>query len=203
MLHVSYSTFLRILNFYVEDDQDAANIMNSTLQLTIIPVNDAPILSFVSDPAVRSNPNPIQSGVTQMSFSYTEDDPPLNFGQDIYLRDVDGNISFAILNLTCKLMKLEFTTSVYLLKLSKYYYTENFKGATLELVIMNYFPPTSTDLLDGERDYVYADSVLLNAYGVVMEIASASQSSRIIALNATASEGVTPTAFEEVHLPYV
>ena len=94
------STFLRILEFYVEDDQDAANIMNSTLQLTIIPVNDAPILSFVSDPAVRSNPNPNQSGVTQMSFSYTEDDPPLNFGRDIYLRDVDGNISFAILNLT-------------------------------------------------------------------------------------------------------
>ena len=64
---------------------------------------------------------------------------------------------------------------------------------------MKYFPPTCTDLLDGEQDDVYADPVLLNMYGVVTEIASASQSSRIIVLNATVSEGVTPTAFEEVH----
>ena len=64
---------------------------------------------------------------------------------------------------------------------------------------MNNFPPTCTDLLDGEQDDVYADPVLLNAYGVVMETANTSQSSRIIALNATAYGGVTPTAFEEVH----
>ena len=54
-------------------------------------------------------------------------------------------------------------------------------------------------MLDGEQDDVYADPVLLNAYGVVTETANASQGSRIIALNATASEGVTPSAFEEVH----
>ena len=76
--------------------------MNSTLELTIIPINDAPILLFILDPTVRENPTPVLSGVTQMSFTYTEDDPPLNFGRDIYLRDVDGNISFAILNLTGK-----------------------------------------------------------------------------------------------------
>ena len=94
--------FFRILEFYVEDDQYAANIVNSTLELTIIPVNDAPILLFVSDPAVRESPTPVLSGTTQMSFTYTEDDPPLNFGRDIYLRDVDGNISLAVLNLTSK-----------------------------------------------------------------------------------------------------
>ena len=94
--------FFRILDFYVEDDQDAANVMNSTLELTIIAVNDAPILLFVSDPAVRESPTPVLSGTTQMSFTYTEDDPPLNFGRDIYLRDVDSNISLAVLNLTSK-----------------------------------------------------------------------------------------------------
>ena len=102
MCLVKFLPFFRILEFYVEDDQNAANIMNSTLELTIIPVNDDPILLFVSDPAVRENPIPVLSGVTQMSFTYTEDDPPLNFGRDIYLRDVDGNISLAILNLTSK-----------------------------------------------------------------------------------------------------
>ena len=90
------------MEFYVEDDQDAANVMNSTLELTIIPVNDAPILLFVSDPAVREGPTPVLLGTIQMSFTYTEDDPPLNFGQDIYLRDVDSNISLAVLNLTSK-----------------------------------------------------------------------------------------------------
>lgn len=97
-------SFHRYLEFYVEDDQNAANVMNSTLELTIIPVNDPPILLFVSDPAMRADPTPVLSGVTQMTFTYTEDDPPLNFGQDIYLRDVDGNISLALLNLTSKLV---------------------------------------------------------------------------------------------------
>ena len=94
--------------FYIEDDQNAANIMNSTLELIIIPVNDAPLLFFVSDPAIRADPSPVLSGVTQMNFTYIEDDPPLNFGRDIYLRDVDGNISFAILNLTSKLIEIVF-----------------------------------------------------------------------------------------------
>jgi hypothetical protein len=55
-------------------------------------------------------------------------------------------------------------------------------------------------LLDGVQDDVYADSMLLTAYGVVMEITSESQSSRVIVLNSTADEGIIPTAFEEVHL---
>ena len=59
--------------------------------------------------------------------------------------------------------------------------------------------PLYIDLLDGEQDDVYADRALLDGYGVAMEIAGASQTSRIITLNATAPEGVTPTAFEEVH----
>lgn len=111
-------SFHRYLEFYVQDDENAANVMNSTLELTIIPVNDPPILFFVSDPAIRANSDPISSGVTQMSFAYTEDDPPLNFGRDIYLRDVDGNISFAILNVTSKLMKLAFSPPLYLFRLN-------------------------------------------------------------------------------------
>lgn len=55
-----------------------------------------------------------------------------------------------------------------------------------------------TDLLNGEQDHVYADPVLLSTYGVAMEIVNTSQSSRVIMLN-TVAEGVTPTAFEEVH----
>jgi hypothetical protein len=106
------------LEFYVEDDQNAANAMNSTLELTIIPVNDAPILLFVSDPAVQENPTPVLSGATQMSLAYTEDDPPLNFGRDIYLRDVDGNIFFAILNLTSKINVVQSLRSDYLPKVS-------------------------------------------------------------------------------------
>ena len=107
------------MEFYVEDDQDAANIMNSTLELTIIPVNDAPILFFVSDPTERLMPSPLQSGITQMSFTYTEDDPPLNFGRDIYLRDVDSNISFAVFNLTSEILLMKLAShilSIYSLK---------------------------------------------------------------------------------------
>ena len=102
------------MEFYVEDDQGSANIMNSTLELTIIPVNDAPILFFVSDPTMRSNPSPLKSGMTQMSFTYTEDDPPLNFGRDIYLRDVDSNISFAVLNLTSELLLMKLASTYYI-----------------------------------------------------------------------------------------
>ena len=57
-----------------------------------------------------------------------------------------------------------------------------------------------TDLLDGPQDDVYADPMLLNAYGIVVEMTSESQSSRVIVLNSTAYEGNTPTTFEEVHL---
>lgn len=99
------------MTFYVEDDQNAANIQNSILELTIIPVNDPPILLFVSDESQRANVDPVLTGQTEMSFTYLEDDPALNFGRDIYLRDVDGNITFAVLNLTSTLItQLHLTT---------------------------------------------------------------------------------------------
>lgn len=86
----------------MQDDQNTPNVYNSTLELTIVPVNDPPILLFVTDPTLREGSEPVTSGATQMSFIYREDDPAINFGRDIYLRDVDGNISFAQLNLTSK-----------------------------------------------------------------------------------------------------
>ena len=57
------------------------------LQLTIIPVNDAPILSF-------TNSN------NQEMYSYTEDDPPINIGGNILLIDVDSSIMSVSLSLT-------------------------------------------------------------------------------------------------------
>lgn len=75
---------------------------NSMVIITILPVNDAPILLYVSDPVLRANSAPnITVNNTEM-FQYTEDDPPLNFGHDIYLRDVDSNISSATLQLSGK-----------------------------------------------------------------------------------------------------
>ncbi len=56
-------------------------------QLTIIPVNDAPVLQYASNQAVAN-------------FSYTEDDPPINFGLDILIDDVDSNIISATIQLS-------------------------------------------------------------------------------------------------------
>ena len=88
--------------FYVEDDENAGNVQSSVLDLTIIPVNDPPLLFFVSNASQRANIEPILNGDTQMGFIYFEDDSSLNFGRDIYLRDVDSNISVAILSLSSK-----------------------------------------------------------------------------------------------------
>lgn len=68
-------------------------------QLTFVPVNDAPILLYVTNESARSSPTPVLTGETVQSFSYTEDDPAINIGQDIYLRDVDGNIMSATIRL--------------------------------------------------------------------------------------------------------
>ena len=69
-------------------------------QLTIVPVNDAPILFFVANETIRRLPAPILVGDTVQSFNYTEDDPAINIGQDIYLRDVDGDIMSATVHLS-------------------------------------------------------------------------------------------------------
>lgn len=89
-----------MIEFYVEDDNGISSFQNSTLQISILPINDAPILLYVSDATIRTNPRPATTGVTTRVFEYTEDDPSLNFGQDIYLRDVDSNISSASLQLS-------------------------------------------------------------------------------------------------------
>lgn len=94
----------RLLVFYIEDDQNAANIEDSLLEITIVPVNDPPVLLFVTDSSLRANIDPVLTAETEMSFEYIEDDPALNFGQDIYLRDVDGNVSLSTLTLTSELI---------------------------------------------------------------------------------------------------
>ena len=68
-------------------------------QLTFVPVNDAPILLYVTNESARSSPTPVLTGDTVQSFSYIEDDPAINIGQDIYLRDIDGNIMSATIRL--------------------------------------------------------------------------------------------------------
>ena len=94
--------------FYVEDEENAANIQSSVLDLTIVPVNDPPILLFVTSTSQRANVEPVLTGDTQMSFTYFEDDPALNFGRHIYLRDVDSNISIAVLSLSSKFVTLPY-----------------------------------------------------------------------------------------------
>ena len=94
-----FSILYRILTFYVEDDQSAPNTENSVLEINIIAVNDPPILLFVANSTLRENTEPVLESDVEARFTYLEDDPALNFGRDIYLRDVDGNISFATLYL--------------------------------------------------------------------------------------------------------
>ena len=81
--------------FVVEDDQNTENLQNSVLTLNIIPVNDPPILLFVSDDDQRASPDPVQLGLITAVFEYIEDDPAINIGADVYLRDVDSNITSA------------------------------------------------------------------------------------------------------------
>ena len=68
-------------------------------QLTFVPVNDAPILLYVTNELARSSPTPVLTDETVQLFSYIEDDPAINIGQDIYLRDIDGNIMSATIRL--------------------------------------------------------------------------------------------------------
>ena len=63
------------------------NLLCVLPQLTIVPVNDVPILSLIS-------------GVSHELYSYTEDDPAINIGRNITLGDVDSSILFVSLNLT-------------------------------------------------------------------------------------------------------
>lgn len=56
-------------------------------QFYVQPINDAPTLRFNN-----------MSGATSKSLSYFEDDPLLLFAKDLYLRDVDSDISTATLH---------------------------------------------------------------------------------------------------------
>lgn len=57
------------------------------MQLNIRAVNNAPVLSYVSGESVEM-------------YSYIEDDPAINVGQNIMLEDVDSSIASASLYLT-------------------------------------------------------------------------------------------------------
>ena len=63
------------------------NKQTSSLQLTIIQVKDAPMLSYTS-------------GGTLETYSYIEDDPAINIGQNMQLTDVDSQIMSLSLYLT-------------------------------------------------------------------------------------------------------
>ncbi len=87
-----------MIEFEVEDSSGAASVQNSILQLSILSVNDPPFLFFVSSVVLRSFHIPITSGNTREEFRYTVDDQALNFGRNIYLRDVDSNIDSALVS---------------------------------------------------------------------------------------------------------
>lgn len=100
---LSFSLLLhRMIEFYVEDNQGGSSLRSSTIQLSIIPINDAPILFFIPDATLRDSPQIFSTGNRSLTFQYTEDDTPLYFGRYIYLRDVDSNIISATLQLTSK-----------------------------------------------------------------------------------------------------
>ena len=100
---LSFSLLLhRMIEFYVEDNQGGSSLRHSTIQLSIIPINDAPILFFIPDATLRDSPQIFSAGNRSLTFQYTEDDTPLYFGRYIYLRDVDSNIISATLQLTSK-----------------------------------------------------------------------------------------------------
>ena len=78
----------------MEDTAGASNQPSSSLFLTILPVNDPPVLLIVTNDAIRDAAGvPTSDRLTSQEFNYTEDDPVQNIGQDIYLRDVDGNVA--------------------------------------------------------------------------------------------------------------
>jgi cysteine-rich repeat protein len=69
------SPLTRLINFIVEDSYSSTS-SPSTLMLEIVPVNDAPSLSFLG-------------GGNTEQYSYTEDDPAINIGVNLTLTDVD------------------------------------------------------------------------------------------------------------------
>lgn len=89
----------RLIEFEVQDSFGASSIQNSVVRLSIIPINDPPLLSFLdsSNDLLRSFPVRVTTGAASAMFKYREDDDPLNFGRDIYLRDFDSSISSATL----------------------------------------------------------------------------------------------------------
>jgi hypothetical protein len=91
-----------VIQYEVEDVTGATNVQNTTIQITIIPVNDPPLLlrNIPQDSFFRSNPIPFPNtdgAFISATFSYSEDDPPLALVPDVYLRDFDSNISTATL----------------------------------------------------------------------------------------------------------
>ena len=65
-------------------------------QFAIQPKNDPPILLLFADP-----PSEITLiGITSKNLSYIEDDQPILLATDLYLRDVDSNISSITIELT-------------------------------------------------------------------------------------------------------
>jgi len=90
----------RTITFNVEDTAGASNYPTPSLFLTILPVNDPPVLLIVSDPVVRDDTRvPTSDRQTFQEFNYTEDDAPSNIGQDIYLRDIDSNVGSVAIEL--------------------------------------------------------------------------------------------------------
>jgi hypothetical protein len=87
-----------VIQYKVEDVTGVTNIQNTTVQITIIPVNDPPLLlrNIPQDSFFRSYDVPFPNADDEFIsaiFSYSEDDPPLVLVPDVYLRDFDSNIS--------------------------------------------------------------------------------------------------------------
>ena len=98
------SSTLRFINYEVEDVNGATNVLNATIRLTIIPVNDPPhlFLNVGRDSIFRFRHNffpfpGIADENTRATYQYTEDDPPLSLVPNVYLRDFDSNISTSVL----------------------------------------------------------------------------------------------------------
>ena len=88
----------RLIEFEVQDSAGVSSTQNSVVRLAILPVNDPPTLSFLdSNDANRDFTVRVTTGDSSRMFDYLEDDSPLNFGRDIYLRDFDSSISSATL----------------------------------------------------------------------------------------------------------
>jgi hypothetical protein len=91
-----------VIQYQVEDVTGATNIQRTTVHITIIPVNDPPLLlrNIPQDSFFRSYDIPFHTTDGEFIsaiFSYSEDDPPLSLLPNVYLRDFDSNISTATL----------------------------------------------------------------------------------------------------------